>query len=177
MAAKNGFSRSDHLKAEWAAQILKESARNQTTARALHYFALGRQDYPLFKKSGLAGLRKYEDNDAASLTSWIALAKRLGLIEWDRLPDESVGEYGELVFDPSECDFSYEYTLDRPEFYELSELKKYLGQNSFVFGYTRIKRDQPYHLELWVEKATMNSILRPVCTKYGAVLVTFQGHC
>jgi len=177
MASKNGFSRSDHLKAEWAAQIFKESARTQTTARALHYFALGRQDYPLFTKAGLAGLRTYVDSDAAHLTKWIALAKRLTLIPWDAAPDESVGEYNEMVFNPPDCDFSYRYTLNRPQFYELSQLKTYLEQSNFVFKYTPIGRGQPYHLELWVEKATMDSILRPVCAKRGAVLVTFKGHC
>jgi len=59
--AKNGFTRSDHLKAEWAAKVYQESGRDQTTARALHYFALGRQDYPIFNKSGPIGTRLYED--------------------------------------------------------------------------------------------------------------------
>jgi hypothetical protein len=34
---------------------------------------------------------------------------------------------------------------------------------------------QPYHLEVWCEKSTMNDVLLPVCRRYGANLVTFEG--
>jgi len=34
---------------------------------------------------------------------------------------------------------------------------------------------QPYHLEVWCEKSTMNDVLVPVCSKYGANLVTALG--
>lgn len=34
---------------------------------------------------------------------------------------------------------------------------------------------QPYHLEIWIEKSTMNDVLLPVAQRYGANLVTFEG--
>lgn len=34
---------------------------------------------------------------------------------------------------------------------------------------------QPYHLELWCEKSTMNDVLLPVCNQYSVNLVTFEG--
>lgn len=34
---------------------------------------------------------------------------------------------------------------------------------------------QPYHLEVWCEKSTMNDVLLPVCQRYKANLVTFEG--
>jgi len=34
---------------------------------------------------------------------------------------------------------------------------------------------QPYHLEVWAEKSTMNDVLLPVCEKYGVNLVTGAG--
>lgn len=34
---------------------------------------------------------------------------------------------------------------------------------------------QPYHLEIWVEKSTMNDVLLPLCKKYHANLLTFEG--
>jgi hypothetical protein len=34
---------------------------------------------------------------------------------------------------------------------------------------------QPYHLEVWVEKTTMNDVLRPLCSEYKANLVTGAG--
>jgi hypothetical protein len=174
MAGKNGFTKVDHLKAEWATKIYRESGLKGSTARAVHYFALGRTDYPVFNKKGLNKFRDYHDEDDANITEWIALAKRQALIDWDDLPDESVGEYGEMTFIPSDQDFSYSYTLYRPDLVELSE---YLKRETVVCEYEPVKRSQTYHIELWVEKSTMNGILQPVCDKYHAVLVTFRGHC
>ncbi|MDX2138357.1 MAG: hypothetical protein SF123_09710 [Chloroflexota bacterium] len=34
---------------------------------------------------------------------------------------------------------------------------------------------QPYHLEIWCEKSTMNDVLAPLCDRYRANLVTFEG--
>lgn len=34
---------------------------------------------------------------------------------------------------------------------------------------------QPYHLEIWCEKSTMNDVLEPLCRRYSANLVTFEG--
>lgn len=34
---------------------------------------------------------------------------------------------------------------------------------------------QPYHLEIWCEKSTMNDVLLPLCEQYRANLVTFEG--
>jgi hypothetical protein len=34
---------------------------------------------------------------------------------------------------------------------------------------------QPYHIEIWCEKSTMNDVLEPLASKYGANVVTFQG--
>lgn len=34
---------------------------------------------------------------------------------------------------------------------------------------------QPYHLEVWFEKSTMNDVLLPICQQYGANLITGEG--
>ena len=44
-----------------------------------------------------------------------------------------------------------------------------------VRGYDYGLNDQPYHLELWIEKSTMNDVLRPLARGAGAVLVTSVG--
>jgi hypothetical protein len=44
-----------------------------------------------------------------------------------------------------------------------------------VHGYDYSKEDQPYHLELWIEKSTMNDVLEPVCQQRGINLVTSVG--
>lgn len=46
----------------------------------------------------------------------------------------------------------------------------------WVNGLT-VANAQPYHLEIWVEKSTMNDVLLPFAKRYSANLVWFQGEC
>ena len=41
----------------------------------------------------------------------------------------------------------------------------------FVEGYDYRGCDQPYHVELWIEKSTMNDVLEPVCKRFDINLV------
>lgn len=54
--------------------------------------------------------------------------------------------------------------ISTPEFPELPKFELSEGQAC-----------QDYHLELWVEKSTMNDILMPICRKYGVNLVAGMG--
>ena len=49
-----------------------------------------------------------------------------------------------------------------------------IGDSSEYRGFNR-GQTQPYHLEVWIEKATMNDILIPVCRDYHSNLVTGEG--
>lgn len=44
-----------------------------------------------------------------------------------------------------------------------------------VMGYDYAGTDQPYHLELWIEKTTMDDVLIPVCQTYAINLQTGAG--
>jgi hypothetical protein len=44
-----------------------------------------------------------------------------------------------------------------------------------VCGYDCYSSDQPYHLELWIEKSTMDDVLLPVCRRLDMNLVTGAG--
>jgi hypothetical protein len=44
-----------------------------------------------------------------------------------------------------------------------------------VTGYDYHASNQPFHLELWIEKSTMNDVLMPVCRRLGINLVTGVG--
>jgi hypothetical protein len=44
-----------------------------------------------------------------------------------------------------------------------------------IEGYDYSQRHQPYHLEIWIEKSTMDDVLIPFARTYGAVLVTSIG--
>lgn len=45
----------------------------------------------------------------------------------------------------------------------------------YISGFDNYAMFQPYHLEVWFEKSTMNDVLLPVCRKYRANLVTGEG--
>ncbi len=45
----------------------------------------------------------------------------------------------------------------------------------FVDGYDYKLADQRYHLEIWIEKSTMDDVLEPLCRRYGSDLVTGIG--
>ena len=44
-----------------------------------------------------------------------------------------------------------------------------------IHGYDYAEADQPYHLEIWAEKSTMNDILDPICERLGVNLITGVG--
>ena len=72
-----------------------------------------------------------------------------------------------------------EFTLYDPELH-LPSIDVDLGVDFYlpapsVFGYDYSPADQPYHLELWVEKSTMDDVLTPICEEIGANLVTSLG--
>jgi hypothetical protein len=43
-------------------------------------------------------------------------------------------------------------------------------------GYDYHQADQPYHLEVWIEKSTMTDVLLPICETYGVNLVIGVGY-
>jgi hypothetical protein len=45
----------------------------------------------------------------------------------------------------------------------------------YITGYGYAPADQPFHIELWVEKSTMDDVLIPVCEDLGLNLVTSLG--
>jgi hypothetical protein len=44
-----------------------------------------------------------------------------------------------------------------------------------VSGYEYSQLDQPFHIELWIEKSTMNDVLEPICEQYHVNLVATVG--
>ena len=167
------FTAGEAGKAEYAASVYEESKLKRTTARGLHYFALGRSDYPKFNGKGeVVDTRTYRDEDSGWFTTWIALAKRQGLIPWDAIPDESVGE---MILVPSQerREFYYEYWIDHES---NKKIRRHLEEASPKLAASGILRPQPYRVELWLEKSTMNHLLADVCQRYQTTLVTFRGN-
>jgi hypothetical protein len=129
-------------------------------------------------------------NDWHFLTLASADARALGLVDAARFTDRRAGEpvfiaddededgeatgtiYGvDLESPPTESALVFDYT---PEVYEFPRLPfAYLGEPSLA---------EPYALEIWAEKSTMNDILAPMARGRNVTLVTGVGelsytHC
>ena len=71
----------------------------------------------------------------------------------------------EVIFNPvTETYDSLEFGFEFPELPELPDYS--------IYGF---EPEQPYHLEIWCEKSTMNDVLEPLCQKYGVNLIIGKG--
>jgi len=75
-----------------------------------------------------------------------------------------------------------EVVFDDPVYWHLPGIETHLASrlvldmpSPVVSGYDYRMCDQPYLLELWIEKTTMNDELLPVCRRLGINLVTSAG--
>lgn len=161
-------SKGEVAKAEWFAAQVDRFGHNENGKchlRRLHYRMMSVQAR---KPNG----DFYENTKAdwATLQNAGKYARYLGLVSSDLFLDKR-NKDNEHAHAPtwSELPEFYLRTWDNtdistPEFPDLPE-----------FEYRRGQSRQDYHLELWVEKSTMDDILIPLCRKYGVNLVTGLG--
>lgn len=152
-------SPTDCAQAHWFKNVWDAAGyRSGVHLRRAHYWSVSQLALELHNG------RPYENTD----TCWkytcqaAKMARYLGLVQVEAIADNKnpppavLTEYGGL-------ELSYEIAipdLSRPQV------------SLFGMGVPDI---QPYHLEVWVEKSTMNDVLEPVCERYEANLVTFEG--
>ena len=107
-------------------------------------------------------------------------ARHLGLIEPDafidrRNPEPHIFREEDGVYDrPSWGHDFYDWELPSIET-ELSRNLDWELPGIYSSGYNYHKNLQPYHLELWAEKSTMDDVLIPLCQRYSVNLVTGLG--
>ncbi len=118
------------------------------------------------------------------LASASASARSLGMVPADAFDDKRNKD--PIIFTGAR-EFTTEPHADYPEPedgnpFELPAISVDISQNVYlkvpepvVSGFDYLLSDQRYHLELWVEKSTMNPVLEPVCRQYGMVLVEGVG--
>lgn len=105
-------------------------------------------------------------------------ARILGLVSAEAFEDHRNPDPHILV-SARDAEPTPEFTLYEPEL-RLPSIAVDLGVDFYlpgpdIEGYDYSPADQPYHLELWVEKSTMDDVLTPVCAELGANLVTSLG--
>ena len=154
--------------AEWFKEITKD-VNPPYHIRRIHYRTLGK-----LKPDGLP----YEntDNDAALLGKASEYARYLGLIDFDAIEDhKNEGQVVQVVYEPDEISTYLRMgvrDLTIPTINNPSDVIDDGG--SAIISYGAALR-QPYHLEIWIEKSTMNDVLIPITKEYGAVLMVAGG--
>ena len=172
--------------AEWFAGLWQRFGYSSGIhLRRVHYQVVS-QDPVMSRPDGTP----YENTEAcwAYLCSAGKWARYLGLIsplafEDHRNPKAKVYTRWSNPGDPNYQDPEPDYELDDPEDWnlyglpglpELPNLPHELPDlpGFYVYGYDV---QQEYHVEVWVEKTTMDDVLEPLCSEYRANLITGAG--
>jgi hypothetical protein len=95
-----------------------------------------------------------------------------------RNPPADINMDAVLQDDPS---FTYSTDMNRldrinPTLEVESSFLPLVGWDTEVFGYVYEQAMQPYHLEIWAEKTTANSVLIPLCRELGVNYVSGAGY-
>ncbi len=137
--------------------------------RRIHYKTIGK-----IKPDG----EVYQNtiNDSGLLARASMYARYLGLIDLDRVEDhKNPGSIKVTVYNDDTVDTNL-------LLYESGLIKKEIesSNQTINIGNGKIKYDmqtrQPYHIEIWCEKSTINDILIPIVDKYEATLMIAGGH-
>src|SRR6266567_2198089 len=157
----------DRALGEWFAHMWQQLGETQAHIRRVHYYlvSLGNVVFP----NGKPYENTVECWDVLNIAS--KAARYLQLVDPAafndrRTPEVMVYAPDARVSMPSVTVFSPTYSLGMrlPDFPHLPMYS--------VDGYSS---PQPYHLEIWCEKSTMNDVLGPLCQRYGANLQTGMG--
>lgn len=151
----------DKKQARWFADLWHQAGYiSGVHLRRAHYWAVSQSPAFLMPDGN-----PYENTDKCwkFLTQASKMARYLGLIRIADVVDRK---------NPTPVtNATYAYGQDTEVEIEKPELK-----DPYIFVRNLLVADaQPYHLEIWCEKSTMNDVLEPLCHRYNANLVTFEG--
>jgi DNA-binding PadR family transcriptional regulator len=165
--------------AEWFAEIWQEkgfTGRGGVHLRRAHYQLLGNA-----KHDG----KQYENNviNFNYLVDASKYARYLGLVDPEDIIDRRNPEPHIFLNRPEDEEeigfevYTSEMVLPTISTGLLDRLDEYLESPLLVpRGYDYHPFHQPYHVEVWAEKSTMNDVLAPVCERQSTNLVTGLGY-
>ncbi|MAG93706.1 MAG: hypothetical protein CMJ48_08150 [Planctomycetaceae bacterium] len=164
----NSGTATNVVMAEWFAGLLDEHDLPPGKHLRRHHYLLSTLDEPVNMPDG----KPYENTDScwSYLQTASSHARYQGLVDPSQFRDQRNPEAKENQPVPR----------DEPEpFWEISDYSvwdlpsiptPYRGSvilpDIYVEGYDYDDGDQPYHLEIWIEKSTMDAELDPICAKY-----------
>jgi hypothetical protein len=161
--------------AEWFADIFGQSTGAHL--RRIHYRLVARAD--VVRADGV--LYENDANSWAYLNSASRFARYLGLVDPEDIVDRRNPAPNIYVAPGYGLGPEWSYEIDANR---LDRISSHLG-NSYlppveveteVDGYLYEEALQPYHVEVWAEKTTMNDILVPLCSSLGANYVSGAGY-
>ena len=151
-------------RAHWVSQMFQRVGR-RIHLRGLHYFIVSQDPQPTWPDGSL-----YENTES----SW---EKLINAAVWARY--QGIGDWTDLIDrrHPDPLDFADYESYDSEPLFTASRFSANSLRDSFFMGapnYSPVGLGT-YHLEVWVEKASMNEILTPTITQYGGVLQPLVG--
>jgi hypothetical protein len=167
-------------KAEWFLALWEQFGFTRGVhLRRIHYRIVS-VDTPILKADGLP----YQNTEACwdYLSTAGKYARYLGLVDADAFEDHR-NPAPHLYIQPGEAHqplgaevgWLFEWRLP----FIRSDLRAMLSfpipEVEEIRGYDYHAADQPYLVEVWVEKSTQNDILIPICNRYAVNLVTSVG--
>ena len=165
-------------KAQWFADLWRQF--NYSTGvhlRRVHYQLVSQ--YTPTMHDG----KPYENTEGCwkYLCSAGRFARILGLVDPEAFEDHRNPPPQILISDRWDGEPVPSIEIDEPG-WTLPSITTDLGDNLYIAapsisvdGYSYENSDQPYHIELWVEKSTVDDVLVPICRSKGANLVTGKG--
>lgn len=161
--------------AEWFRAMVEDiGPRQGMHLRGLHYQIMSRES---LKPDG--STYRNTDADWRYLTMASKAARILGLVDPLMFVDRRNAEPQIFRFDGDEEEDGYHVPL--ADQWRVRGIDPDLPLPSLMLpgpaltGYHYSGGDQPYRIEVWCEKSTMNHVLMPICRSYGAALVTSAG--
>ncbi len=152
----------DTAQAQWFADLWRRTGyRPGVHLRRIHYWAVS-QNPPIAMHNG----QPYENTESCwdYLGKASARARYLGLVQISDIGDNKNPK-------PNVNADYYQWGNDPGFQVNMPDLS---NPDVWISGIYDVNT-QPYHLEIWCEKSTMNDVLLPVCRRFNANLVTFEG--
>ena len=153
-------TKTDHKKADWFADVFEQmdTRSGAVHLRRVHYWCVSQRDLEHYNGE------PYQNTDAhwAKLVGCAKKARYLGSVPFEKIADHRNPDPHVLA----------EYEFSEPT--ATVHTSDPRSADVLTSGF-HAQDLQPYHLEVWCEKSTMNDVLVPVCRSCGANLVTGVG--
>ena len=172
-------TKAHRAQAEWFVDIWqKYKFGDGVHLRRIHYQVVSQAEQ-VYLHNG----KPYQNTESCwgYMTTAAKYARILGLVEAHLFVDKRNPD-PHILADGESYAARPEVSIYEPDEWELPKIDADLGESvefdfrfPVVDGYDYDQSCQPYLLEVWIEKSTMNSELFPICRSMGANLVTSIG--